>query len=425
MNTISKKNNNFEKNSIVLFILMMVANVLNYLFQIISARVLPSVEDYAIINVIVSLYAILGVPSTVLALVSAKYTSAELVSGEQKFLTSIMRYLFRIVCIFIVVFFIVGVIISPIIADILQLDNRGYIYAIFFISTFLILGGIFVGNFQGKQDFFGYGIQNIINIGAKFIFSIVLIILGLKVWGVLISLLIGAILVFCYSAKNNKYFYSGDTCSLSSDDKKQLWHYIIEVLILQICITIIGNGDVVLVKSLFSGEETGIYSAASVVAKIATYISLALVATLFPIVSEKCKQKASVVPILIKSLSYVCLSVIGCAGSIIFLRKWIIKILFSDSYNLAIEYIPVVCFYVITLTLLIWAINFSMAMGAGKFVTMVLLFCCLCCILCAKMYHTELKYVIFNIGLILLITFILILFDIIIQNRRNLNEKES
>lgn len=423
MTTQSKKSANFEKNSVILFALMMVANVLNYLFQVIVAKMLPSVADFGVVNVLISVYAILGIPNTVMILVVAKYISAETAVGEKNFLTSVMRYLQKSILVISIVMMGVGIVISPILKNILQLEYKHYIYGVFLASIILLLSSIYVGIFQGRQDFFRYGIQNVLNIGAKFGFSVVLIWIGCGIDGVLLALIFGALFVLIYSARKNINQIQGDRQLLDRQDKDRLWKYIIEVLVLQIGLTIIGNGDVVLVKGFFGAEETGIYSVASVISKIATYVSLAIVATLFPIVAEKYRQKKSVLPILGKSFIYICGSAVGCAVVIMLMRQWIVDLLFGSEYARAVDYIPTVCFYVIALTLLIWVVNFSMAMGNGKNAPIILACGCVGCAICAYLYHDSLKQMMVGMALAFFAACIAILIDILICNRRNTYDK--
>ena len=54
MNKVIDKSNSFEKNSMIVFMLTMTANVCNYLFQIIVGK-LFSVEDYAQVNTVLAI----------------------------------------------------------------------------------------------------------------------------------------------------------------------------------------------------------------------------------------------------------------------------------------------------------------------------------------------------------------------------------
>ena len=69
------KKKNFEYNSILLFIMMMLANGCNYIFQIAIARLIDDAGQYAVINTLISLQAVFLIPNTLMVMVTAKYTA--------------------------------------------------------------------------------------------------------------------------------------------------------------------------------------------------------------------------------------------------------------------------------------------------------------------------------------------------------------
>ena len=72
MKRMKKTEQEFEKNSFMLFVLMMSANVCNYLFQIVMGN-LMEVEQYAQANTVVSLVGVLSIPTTIITMISARY----------------------------------------------------------------------------------------------------------------------------------------------------------------------------------------------------------------------------------------------------------------------------------------------------------------------------------------------------------------
>ena len=64
-----KKLQEFEKNSMILFVLLMGANGCNYLFQIIAGNRME-VEDYGVVNTVLGLVGILTIPTTMISMVS-------------------------------------------------------------------------------------------------------------------------------------------------------------------------------------------------------------------------------------------------------------------------------------------------------------------------------------------------------------------
>ena len=75
--------NSLEANSTLLFFLMMGANVLNYFFQIIVGRML-TVEEYAVVNTLLSIITVFSVPCAAITIVAAKYIAVYRATGKRE-----------------------------------------------------------------------------------------------------------------------------------------------------------------------------------------------------------------------------------------------------------------------------------------------------------------------------------------------------
>ena len=85
----------FEKNSFMLFVLMMSANVCNYLFQIIMGN-LMEVEQYAQANTVVSLVGVLSIPTTIITMISARYIALNASNGRYDRIRDVIRLMLKI-----------------------------------------------------------------------------------------------------------------------------------------------------------------------------------------------------------------------------------------------------------------------------------------------------------------------------------------
>ena len=132
-----KDYNSFEKSSLLLFVLMMLANACNYLFQIFTGHLL-SVEEYAVENTLLSLYGILGIPNTIIALISAHYLAKENVSlhGRIRF---VVKRRFRLAAVAALVVFLVGMISSKYITQVFEIQNDFYIQYVVVLSGIAVL----------------------------------------------------------------------------------------------------------------------------------------------------------------------------------------------------------------------------------------------------------------------------------------------
>ena len=64
----------FERNSLVVFAITMIANVLSYLYQIVMGNMLTP-ADYGTVNTLLSLSVVVGVPSGIISALTATYTA--------------------------------------------------------------------------------------------------------------------------------------------------------------------------------------------------------------------------------------------------------------------------------------------------------------------------------------------------------------
>lgn len=113
--------------------------------------------------------------------------------------------------------------------------------------------------------------------------------LGWKVYGIITALLLGTGIAIVYGVHYmKKYILHRDEASARHGiDLKEFLRYSFGTIVAQGCVIALTNGDILLVKAYFDDTQAGLYSSASVIGKIAMYVSTAIVATLFPMVVEK------------------------------------------------------------------------------------------------------------------------------------------
>lgn len=408
------KKRNFEYNSILLFVMMMLANGCNYVFQVVIARLLDNAEQYAVMNTLISLQAVFLIPNTLMVMVTAKYTALFEATGEQDRLNAVLKQLRLYVIYIAICMSIIGVFISPLLVKGLKLQNITYIWGIIFVTVIMELSSVYVGILQGVQEFFKYGMQNLLNMLCKLMFSVILVLLGWKVYGVIGALMIGAAAVYAYSfGYTRKYFVK--TTTNRKENNSEIKRYILGAFLFQVAITLLTNGDMLLVKAFFDGEEAGIYSSAMVIGKIALYISGAVVGTLFPMVAAEHAAGHETRSLMKKAFLYGGGMSVGCAMIMIIGGKLIVEILFGTTYSRGTAYLPSICIYVVPLTFLTIIANFLTALGRTKIVAISLCICCLLSLLVAFFMHQSIMQMLSAIGCVMFIVFLI---DMILAMRK-------
>jgi len=397
-----KKIQEFEKDSITLFILLMGANVCNYLFQIIMGK-LMTVEDYGVTNTLLGMIGILTIPTTIITIICARYIALYASMGNKDKIISVLGLLFRFVVLVGCVLLVAGIVGSESVTELLGLNSRGYILGVLCIAIVNLLFSVTSGTLQGLKMFFPYGIQTILVAAGKLFLSILLITLGWRVYGVLFAIFSGTVISILYGMlhmrEHMRDVFHGKT--EKAIDIREFCRYALLTIIAQGCVIAITNGDVLLVKIYFSDAETGIYSSAAVIGKIAMYVSTAVVATLFPLVVEKNLNGEDTFPLFKKSLFYGGGISAVCGLGMSILGKYVIGILFGERYYEAIQYLPYVCIFVVPLTFVTILMNYVLAVNKVKRFGISMVLGLVGIIMFSMFIHKEISHLMLISGIIL------------------------
>lgn len=402
MKTLKSNKKNFEINSMILFIFMMGANVCNYLFQIITGRLL-SVRDYGTVNTLMSLIVYFSIPNSIISLIAARYIALYRGMDNSDRISSVIRLLLKCCIVITLVIALIGLIFSKPISTILHLETRFLIYGCAVIAMISVAAATMYGILQGLQLFLPYGIQGIINAVCKLVGSVLLILMGYKAWGVIAAMTIGAILTVLYCAFHiwgylaSAARYRGENVV----DFREFCHFALGMIIAQSSITILTNGDILLVKALFDDTTAGTYSSAMVIGKISMYVSTAVVATLFPAVVEEHSKGNDTGKLFKKALLYGGGSSLAMALGMNLLGKYVIGILFGQKYLEGIIYLPAVCLFVVPLTFLTVIMNYVLAIDRVKFFAISVLVSTALILGLVGLFHTDVTQVMTICGVIL------------------------
>ena len=412
------RNYEFEKHSSILFILMMIANIINYIFQIVTGR-LFDVTIYGELNTLISIFTLVSLPATALNLLVSKYI-AEYESagfrGEAKWLLKKLSILVIFVSFFI---FVIGSLCSRIIAQYININDIWMIVLLFAAAAICTLTSIALGGLQGIKHFEDYGKINLIMPAFKLFGSVFLIIIGLNLYGVFFSIALGYAVMLMFGVNILKKYFQ-------KDQIKELNIKIVDVLkfgvgsfIVNAGISFFTNIDVVLVKHYFPSQLTGLYSSAAVLAKMILYVSTSIVVTLFPTVVAS-KRTNDSGRLLIKSFLYGGgISLITAIGLVI-LKKPMILFLYGLEYIDAVDYIVLLSLMIVILSLLSIIANFRLAMGHIKSLCLSIIFGVALTIILTIFFHKTIYSIIRIMSFVMLGVTI---FNLLCELKYNITKK--
>lgn len=419
MKLLNKEKNSFEKNSILLFVLMMGGNVCNYLFQIVAGN-LMEVESYAQVNTVLAIVSVLSIPTTIITMICARYIALNTSIGNEHKIAAVLRALFQFIIIVAIILMIAMLFLMNGITQIFALDSRWYVIGALAIAILNLCFSITAGTLQGMKQFFPYGVQTILTALGKLVFSVGFILIGWSVYGVMAAVVIGIVLAIGYGLR-----YMGNYVKeavlrkeKSGLDAREFLRYSIGTVVAQGCVVALTSGDILLVKAYFSDTEAGLYSSAMVIGKISMYVSTAIIATLFPMVVEKYEKGENTVPLFRKAMLYGGGVSVLCAVGMVTLGNLVISILFGERYMEAIQFLPAVCMYVVPLTFVTIFMNYTLAINRLKMFDIFALAGVIAIIGLSLFFHATVQQMMIICGGVLWVVFAGNLMSLWLESRR-------
>lgn len=395
------KDASFEKSALFMLILSVTASAFNYLFQIISGRLL-SAADYGVLNSAFSASNIITVMGVALGLSVAKNISENEsnAGGKINLITKICLLLFIPITAVIVVVF-----------KLLNFDTQLSISAAIAVSL-ISMSYIFHGSMQGKCLFNNVSKFNLIQPFVKLLFGSCALLIGLKFHFVFIVMAIGSICSIIYG-----YFVLNKTVSFKSKatvgEISPIFKYYIFTFISTTLLTLFNNIDILLVRQYFSENMVGIYSCAALFGKIILYVPSVLCTMLFPLSTKSSTNSKSV---LAKTLLYSLLISGAAAVCLYILRDFLMTLVMGAEYSEAANYILPITAVIIPLVLITVLVNYLIAREDKWFVTVSCALCAALSILLTHFIHQSINSLLLTLAVVYCVLFICLLIRSVSRN---------
>lgn len=275
--------NKFIQASSIVFIGSMLANVLNYLFSIVMGRLLPP-EVFGELVSLITILLIIGIPATTLSLVLANYTAVHKTKGENAEISALIHVADKSALYVGIISFFAMIILSPILSKFFQISLLKFLSFTLLVPITFFTASV-SGILQGEEAFKKLSIINVGTALIKFIFSIILVLVGLSIYGVFFALILAGIIMYFYGKKHVRSYVSATNISIKwrdviSEKREYVWFLFKATLFL----AIFTNIDLLLSKHFLTSMAGGEYAALATLGKIVTYGSAAVLTVLFPFV---------------------------------------------------------------------------------------------------------------------------------------------
>lgn len=358
----------FLKTNIIVLFIANSANVFAYLFQIVIGRHL-NIDDFGVFNSINSL----GVMATsIVGIVPYVITKFVIeLKSDNRYISLLIIDIIKFGLVFSLLFVLIININIHTITNYLHLKDTFPIYILTLIIISHFFMGIFFGIIQGNLMYITSSVKTAVNAISRFAIGFIFVVyLGYNYNGALFATIIANIItalwIFLILNKKSKVFQSSDV-KLPKNTYTRMVVYAVPVGLTWFTIGVLTNLDIVLVKHYTSALETGEYSVAAILARIAFFLPAVLLPVLFPAVSQNQKDKKSSFSVLV-IVMFITVFFSGIYTIFVYLfPEFIITTLFGIKYIGGSEVMIVITFSMMLTAVLSVIFNFFLANNIYSF----------------------------------------------------------
>ncbi len=295
---------------------------------------LMSPADYSMVAALLSVLAIISVPTGVINTVAMRYSAQYKAKSNDSLITKLQHLLSRKMFIFGIVLTGIMLISSPFIAKFLKLDSVLPVIVLSFVCLFIFTAPVYRGILQGLQKFKGLSISLVADSGIKFAAGVALVMAGFLISGAIGAVVLGAFvgLITAWFFLKKQKVINPEKNTKEQIDFRGMLKYAIPVAVVLLGTALFYNIDVILVKHYFSAQEAGYYASLSQLGKIIIFGTGAIAGVMFPMIVEKYEKGERYQGLFWKSIGIVTL-LSGIALVIYFLfPEFVVGLLYGADY---------------------------------------------------------------------------------------------
>lgn len=364
--TITKKFITHEliRGSMFIFSGGLLASFFNFLFNLFLTHNL-SYGDYGTYAALVSLMGLASIPSQSLSPVFVRF-SGEFIAKKQYNLAALFykkALLWSSLIAFLL--FISFLIFTIPLTSFLHITNNMYIVS---IATIIAITYIYNTNsafLQGLLHFSFLSFITFFQTILKVILGIGLVLLGMKLFGVLLAIFLATIVVIVTSFfPLHTLWHSKNTLLEKTILHKQIVFYTISIFFVTFAQSSFTASDVLLVKHFFSASTAGVYAGLALVGKIVFYFTSPIITVMFPLLVKRVHKGENVLSLLY--LSFLVIAIPSGAITLIYflLPSLILHIVLGGKlYESASSYLGWYGIYIMLYSLCNIFINFFMSVN--------------------------------------------------------------
>lgn len=266
----------------------------NLLFQVLMGRMLGGnqMDQYGIMNTMLSIFGLFAIPSTALQLAIARQTAILESRGQHDGIAPMLRRAARRLAMWTTGLTVLLLALSPWLKSFLKLEHYAPILVTVGLIAVTVMLPVTNGAIQGLKRFGWLSGFGVLSPMVRIVGGAGLVWLGWKAGGALMGTLAANAAVLVLSAVALKGHFSRGEPS-SAVDTRVVYQYIGPTLLSLIAYAVLVNLDLIVVKHYFTAEETAQYSAATLFGRAIGWLIAPLCTVLFPHVWDDSQHQAN------------------------------------------------------------------------------------------------------------------------------------
>ena len=405
-------NNELRRGGITLLIMMVLANFINYLFQVLMGRML-TVEEFGTMNALFSWVLIISMPIGVVTTTTARYVANYNAKGESNKIARFIKLLLGYLAWGAGGVALIGILFSPLLSRYMNINN---VLLVVMLAITLSSGMFFpllTGTVQGTKRFLSLGLLGFGQSAVKLVLGVGLVWLGYRLFGVMVALivtnlamtLVGLYMIRGYLKKRELVEFEDLTLG-----KRDIASYTLIAFAVILGIAFLSNTDMIFVKRFFSESQAGLYGTAVLFERFVLYIPNALVLAMFPIAAEAEATGNGSTSVAVKTLLYVGGLAILCAVGLNLFTEQAVTLLMGAKYLAAVPYVRLTSLMAVPIGLMLTLANYCLAIRKLRVLTWSLLVGCIGCAIFIEVYHQSITNI---IGILSATAIVLFVFNLV------------
>jgi len=323
------------RGSITILIGSFLVGIGNYIFNVITGRLLGPIE-YGTLASLLSLTYIMNIPSQTINLTVSRFIAHISANGETKRIRNVFRKSLRKTFSTGLITFVIFLSFSFILQEFLHLPTVYPLIILSFILLLSFVSPVIMGVLGGTEKFNEITANNIISTIVKIALVFVFIQIGWRVEGGLLAFLLAFLIATLYSWSRLKMDKEKNELS---DEKIDFLSYGKKAFLVSLCLAALYNVDVILAKHFLEPTEAGYYATLSLLGKLIFFATSAIGVVTFPLSAKNHEAEKEHQKII--RLSIITTVALSALITIIYFAfpKMVIDLLFGPYYEPTMQYL--------------------------------------------------------------------------------------